>query len=76
MLALTSIALALTYVAAPDAMADQLCYYVWVHGTAVVDPVTVGPLCQPISFGVICETETVGLDPSLLVTEEVCVPRP
>jgi len=62
-------------VATSPASADPLCYFVGTTGT-VVGTHAVGPICEPTSFGTICETETVGLDPSALVTEEVCVSRP
>ena len=55
--------------------ADPLCYSVSTQGTVIGTHQLVGPTCVPTNAGTICETETVGLDPSALVTEGACVPR-
>lgn len=60
---------------ASPANADPLCYGVSTSGT-VIGTQSVGPVCEPTPFGTICETETAGLDPSALVTEQACVVRP
>ena len=64
-------------VGASPASADDLCESVYTHGTIVGYHQLVGPTCVPSpTGGYLCENNTVGFDPTVLVTESICVPRP
>jgi len=51
------------------------CQTVSTSGT-LIGSHTIGPVCIPNSLAVECDTQTVGLSPSALVTSTVCVPFP
>jgi len=55
--------------------ADPLCYSVATKGTVIGQHQLVGPICPDAGTGTGCETETVGIDPSALVSETACTPR-